>query len=61
MYTSWDIGLFRMHFRFIVAIFYFQHTQASDNIFISLSVLPDPENMGIAVGISLLSGIQANI
>ena len=41
------------------AIFDFRHTQTSDSLPNSLSVLPDPENMGIAVGISLLTCIQA--
>ena len=30
----------------------FRHTRTSDSIPISFSVLADPENMGIAVGIS---------
>ena len=37
------------------AIFYFRRAQTSDNIPISLSVLPNVENMGIAFGISLLA------
>ena len=43
----------------MAAIFDFRDTQTSDSLPISFSVLPDPENVGIAVGISLLSGIQA--
>ena len=39
----------------------FRHTQTSDSIFISLFVLPDPENMGVAVEISLLSLLKAEI
>ena len=36
-------------------------TQTSDNIPTCLFVLPDPENMGLAIGISLLSCLQAEI
>ena len=43
------------------AIFDLQHTQSSDSIQTSLIVLPDPENSGKAVGISLLSPIRAEI
>jgi len=39
----------------MAAIFDLRQTQASDSIPTSLSVLPNPINMGIAVGISLLS------
>ena len=45
----------------MAAIFEFQHTQTSDSIPTSLSVMPDPENIGIAVGISLLSWLKAEI
>ena len=45
----------------MAAIFDFQHTQTSDSVHTSLSVLPDPENMGIAVEIPLLSCIEAEI
>ena len=45
----------------MAAIFDFRHTQTSDSIPISLSVLPDPENMGIADGIVLLSWLKAEI
>ena len=45
----------------MVAIFDLRHTQTSDSIPICLSVLPDPENMGNSVGISLLSSTQAEI
>ena len=38
-----------MYFRLLVAIFDFRHTQMSDSISTSLSVLPDPGNMGIVV------------
>ena len=50
-----------MHFWFMSAIFDFQHSQTSDSIRTSLSVLPDLENMDKAVGISLLSCIEAEI
>jgi len=45
----------------MAAIFDLRHTQTSDSIPTSLSVLPNPKNMGrpIAVGISLLSCIEA--
>ena len=42
-----------MYFRLMAAIFDFRRVQTSDSIPTSLFVLPDPENMGIAVGISL--------
>ena len=45
----------------MAAIFDFRHTQTSDSIPTSLSVLSDSESMGIAVGISLLSCIEADI
>jgi hypothetical protein len=53
--------LFPIYFRLMAAIFDFQHTQTSDSIPASLSVLPYPENMGIAVGISLLSYVSAGM
>jgi len=43
----------------MAAIFDLRHTQTSDSIHTSLSVLLNPNNMGIAVGISLLSRIEA--
>jgi len=43
----------------MVAIFDLRHTQTSESIPTSLSVLINPQNMGIAVGISLLSCIEA--
>ena len=42
----------------MAAIFDFQQTQTSDTLQICLSVLADPQNMGIAIGISLLSCIE---
>ena len=45
----------------MATIFDFRHTQMLDSIPISLSMLPDPENMGIAVGIALLSLRKAEI
>ena len=47
--------LFPVYFRLMAAIFDFRLTRTSDSVPTSLSVLPDPENMGLAVGISLLS------
>ena len=43
----------------MAAIFDFQHTQTLVGILTSLYVLPDPENMGIAVGILFLSNLKA--
>ena len=45
----------------MAAIFDLRNTQTSESIPTSLYVLPDPENMGIGVGISLLSRIEAEI
>ena len=45
----------------MAAIFDFRHTRTSESIPTSFNVLPDPENIGIAVGISLLSCIEADI
>ena len=45
----------------MAAIFDFQHTQTSVRVITSLFVLPDPENMGIAVGILFLSHLEAEI
>ena len=50
-----------MYFRFMAAILDFLHTQISDSVLTGLSVLPDPENMGKAIGISLLSCIRAEL
>ena len=62
MYMSWDkYTSFPMYFRLVVAIFDFRHTMKSASILTTFFVLPDPENMGIAVGILLLSCIRAEI
>ena len=45
----------------MAAIFDLRHTRTSDIIPTSLTVLPDPENMGIAVEILLLSRIKAEL
>ena len=50
-----------MYFRLMAAIFDFRRAQTLDNTPTSLFVLPDPENIGIAVGISLLSWLKAEI
>ena len=54
-----EIYLFPIYFRLMAAISDFKHTLTSDSIPTCLSVLLDPENMVIAIGISLLSWIQA--
>ena len=43
------------------AILHLAVTPTSENVYTKLIVLPDPENAGVAVGISLLSYIQADI
>jgi hypothetical protein len=48
-------------FRLIATIFDFQYTQTSDSLRYSLVVLTDPGNVGVAVGISLRSYIEAEI
>ena len=45
----------------MAVIFDFRHTRMSNSLLKSLSVLPDPENMGIAIGISLLSCTRVEI
>ena len=45
----------------MAAIFDFRHTRTSDSFLTSFSVLPDPENMDIAVGMCLLSWLKAKI
>jgi len=45
----------------MAAIFDFQLTQTSDSIRTGPDVLPNPENMGIDVGISLLTDMQPKI
>jgi len=51
--------LFHIYFQLMAAIFDLRHTQTSDSIPTSLSVLHNPKNMGIAVGIMLLLCIEA--
>ena len=53
--------LFPIYFRSMTAIFDLRHTKTSESIPTSLSVFPDPGNMGIAVGASLLLFIRAEI
>ena len=53
--------LFPTHFRLMAAIIDLRHTRTSDSIPTSFSVLPDPEIMGVAGGISLLSCVHAEI
>ena len=45
----------------MAAIFDFQITLTSESIYSSPTVLVDPENVGVAVEIPLLSHIQAEI
>ena len=49
-----------MYFRLMAAIVDFRHTQTLDSSLISL-VLPDLENMGIALEISFLECMEAKI
>ena len=50
-----------MYFRLMAAIFDLPVTPTSKNVYNSSSVFLDPENVGVAVGISLLSHTQAEI
>ena len=50
-----------IYFRLMAANFDFPLIYTSGSIQYSTVVLPDPENMGIAVGLSLPSFVQAKI
>jgi len=50
--------LSHIYFRLMAAIFDIRHTQTSNSIPTSLSLLPNPQNIGVAVEISLLSCIE---
>jgi hypothetical protein len=50
-----------MYFRLMAAIFDLQVTPTSESIYNCSTVLADPENVGVAVGMSLLCHIQAEI
>jgi hypothetical protein len=50
-----------MYFRLMAAMLDLSVTPMSESIQTNLIVLPNPENVGVAVGISLLSHIQAKI
>ena len=50
-----------IYFRLMAAMFDLPVTPTSEIIYISSSVLLDPENVGVAFGISLLSCVQAEI
>jgi hypothetical protein len=50
-----------MYFRLMAAIFDVQVTPTSESIYSSPTVLVDPENVGVAAEISLLSHTQAEI
>jgi len=52
---------FTKYFQLMDAIFDFQQARTYDSIPNSLSLSPDPGNMGVAVGISLLSCVRAEI
>jgi len=53
--------LFRIYFRLMAAIVELSLIRTSDSLRGSLVVSPDLENMGIAVGISLLSCIETEL
>ena len=50
-----------MYFRLMVAIFDLLVTPTSKSIYSNSTVLLDPENVGVAAGISLLSCIQTEL
>ena len=50
-----------MYFWLMAAIFDLQVTLTSESIYNSPTVLVDPENVGVAAGIALLSHVQAEI
>ena len=50
-----------MYFRLLAAIFDFQLIRTSDSVRGSLVVLPDLKNMGMTLGILLLTRIEAEI
>ena len=50
-----------MYFQLMAAIFDLPVTPTSESIHNSFTVLLDPENVGVAFGISLLSYTQAEI
>ena len=55
------VMLCHIYFRLQATISDFLQIHTSSSLCSSLVLLPDPENMGIAVGISLLSCIEADI
>ena len=50
-----------MYFRLMAVIFDLPVTPTSESIYNSSTVLLDPENVGVAAGVSLLSHIQAEV
>ena len=50
-----------MYFRLMAAIFDLPVTMTSESLYYSPTVLLDPENLGVIVGISLLSHFEAEI
>ena len=53
--------LFSTNFQSVASIFDTRHTNTSDNVPTSFSILSDPENMCIAVGILLITCIEVEI
>ena len=45
----------------MATIFDFQHTHTSDSIPTGLFVLPDPENMGVAIGSMFIASVELKI
>ena len=60
-YFFYTLSTVYMYFRLMTAIFDLLVIPTSEIIYISPSVLLNTENVGVAVGISLLSCIQAEI
>ena len=50
-----------MYFRLMAVMFDLPVTSTSESMHTSITVLLDPENVGVVFGISLLSGIDAEI
>ena len=61
VFRSWDIRYVISTFGYWPPSLIFRHTKTSDSIATCLLVLSDFENIGIAVVISFLCGLQADI
>jgi len=61
VYTVAAAVVLRLRLRLMAAIFDLRHAQTWNRIPSSLSVLSDPGNVGVAVGMSLLSCVRAEI